>query len=224
MSRRPIRVLIADDHPMIRKGVADICRDRGGFEVVGEAADGREAVEMALELHPDVVVMDIRMPVLDGIRATAELVKADAEARVIMLTMHRDDRSVLGAIRAGARGYVLKTTDADVMVEAIRLVHRGEALVDSAFALRILQDYRRQLDPGSPAAPGLDLTDGEMSVLRLVARGMDNTEIAKALSIAPSTVGNRLSQIYLKLGVSNRTQAALEALRRGWASLDEGGG
>ena len=222
MSAAAVRVLIADDHRMFRQGIAAICRGRGGFEVVGQAADGRQAVDLALALRPDVVVMDIRMPELDGIRATADLLEAWPQARVLMLTMHSDERNVLEAIKAGARGYMFKQAGADELMEAIRMVHRGEALVDPALALRALDELRRgPSDETSPAPAYEALSEAEMAVLVRVARGMDNAEIAAEMGIATSTVGNRLSQIYLKLRVANRTQAALEALRRGWASLDE---
>ena len=222
MTAPPIRVLIADDHRMFRQGVVAICERQAELEVVGQAKDGLTAVAMAERLKPDVIIMDIRMPGLDGIRATAKLVEADPGTRVIMLTMHADDRSVIEAIKAGARGYLLKQADADELLSAIRAVHAGEALIDASLAARVLDEFRRMSDPEQERSPDLEeLSPGEMDVLTRVAKGMDNGEIADELSLAPSTIGNRLSQIYVKLHVNNRTQAALEALRRGWASLDD---
>lgn len=217
-----IRVLVADDHRLVRQGVAALCRDEADLRVVGEAGDGAAAVEAAGRLRPDVVLMDARMPVQNGVEATARISLTWPEVRVIILTMHRDDRLVFEAIRAGARGYVLKDVDVGELVEAIRAVHRGEALIDPGLAVRVLEEFRQLSDP--KAARGLPLeplTEGEMDVLRLVALGRENHEIGAQLGLAPSTVGNRLSDIYLKLQVKNRTQAALEAHRRGWATLDE---
>ena len=215
-----LRVLVADDHRLFRQGVSGILR-AGGFEVVGEAADGEQAVAMAMELSPDVVLMDIRMPKLNGLEATLRIQQHDPEVRVLVLTMFRDDRYILEAIKAGARGYLLKDIDAEELRESVRLVHRGEALIDPVLALKVLDEFRRMRKGGGAGLPDETISDQEMNLLRLVAHGLDNAEIARMESLAVSTISNRLSEIYAKLHVRNRTEAALEALRRGWATLDD---
>ncbi len=190
--------------------------------MIGEANNGEEAVELAGRLKPDVILMDIRMPVLDGVQATSMITAASEDTSVIVLTMYREDQYIFDAIRAGARGYLLKDTDADELLDAIQVVHRGEALIDPLIANRVLEEFRRLNEPNMTEQEQLErLTDGEMTVLRLVAQGEDNRSIAGSLSLAESTVANRLRVIYQKLHVNNRTQAALYALRRGWASLDD---
>jgi len=214
----PIRVLIADDHRLFRQGLRQICETVGRLEVVGEAENGEEAVELARRLNPDVVLMDIRMPVRDGVEATRLITESVPSARIIILTMYRQDQYVFEAIKAGARGYLLKDIDEQELVDAVRAVHRGEALIDPGLAARLLEEFRR-LSQGTEVVE--ELTTAEMDVLRLVAQGLDNKSIALRLNLSERTVTNRLSEIYQKLHVANRTQAALLALRRGWASLEE---
>lgn len=215
----PIRVLIADDHRLFRQGVRYVCQ-AGGIEVVGEAEDGWEAVRLARQLRPDVVLMDIRMPGLDGVEATRLITANQPEVRIIILTMYRQDQYVFEAIKAGAQGYLLKDIDEKELVEAIRAVHRGDALINPALAARLLEEFRR-LSQGEVPEGTEELTEGEMQVLRLVAQGADNRTVAERLAISERTVANRLSEIYRKLHVNNRVQAALVALRRGWVSLEE---
>jgi len=214
----PVRVLIADDHRLFRQGLRQICEAVGRLEVVGEAENGEEAVELTRRLKPDVVLMDIRMPVIDGVEATRRITESVPSARIIILTMYRQDQYVFEAIKAGARGYLLKDIDEQELVDAVRAVHRGEALIDPGLATRLLEEFRRL---SQSAAGAEDLTPGEMDVLRLVAQGLDNKSIADRLSLSERTITNRLSEIYQKLHVTSRTQAALLALRRGWASLEE---
>ncbi|MBN2389568.1 MAG: response regulator transcription factor [Anaerolineae bacterium] len=215
-----IRILIADDHRIVRQGVRHVC-ELAGLTVVGEAKDGQEAVRLAWQLRPDVILMDINMPVLDGVQATSFIVEANPSARVIILTMYRQDRYVFDAIKAGARGYLLKDVDEEDLVTAIRAVHRGEALINPSLAVKLLDEFRRLSQAADEAEDVENLTQGEMDVLRLVAQGTDNKTIGDRLALSERTVANRLSTVYEKLHVNNRTQAALVALRRGWATLEE---
>jgi len=215
-----IRVLIADDHRLFRLGLRQACESAGDFEVVGEAEDGQEAVELARRCQPDVVLMDIQMPILDGVEATRRIVENAPSVRVIMLTIYRRDRYVFEAIKAGARGYLLKDVDEGELLEAVRAVHRGEALINPGLATRLLDEFRRLSQEAAEAGDVERLTQGEMDVLCLVAQGASNKEIVAQLHLAESTVSNRLSNIYQKLQVNSRTQAALLALRRGWAKLE----
>ena len=216
-----IRVLIADDHRLFRLGLRQACESAGDLEVVGEAEDGQEAVELARRCRPDVVLMDIQMPILDGVEATRRIVENDPSVRVIMLTIYRQDRYVFEAIKAGARGYLLKDVDEPELLEAIRAVHRGEALINPGLATKLLDEFRHLSQVAAEAGDVERLTPGEMDVLCLVARGASNKEIVAQLHLAESTVSNRLSNIYQKLHVNSRTQAALLALRRGWAKLED---
>jgi DNA-binding NarL/FixJ family response regulator len=215
-----IRVLIADDHRIVRQGLRHVC-ELGGLTVVGEAEDGREAVKLARQLRPDVILMDINMPVLDGVQATHLIVEADPSVRVIILTMYRQDRYVFEAVKAGARGYLLKDIDEQDLVAAIRAVHQGDALINPSLAVKLLDEFRRLGQIADEAEDMEGLTQGEMEVLRLVAQGADNKTIAEQLALSERTVANRLSSVYEKLHVNSRTQAALAALRRGWVTLDE---
>ena len=214
-----IRLVLADDHRLFRQGLRQICETVGGFEVVGEAENGQEAVDLVYELEPDVILMDINMPVLDGVQATTLITESGLAARVVILTMHQQDRYVFEAVKAGARGYLLKDADGEELVAAVRAVYGGEALIDPTLATKLLDEFRRLSQGPSKAEDLGKLTGAEMEVLQFVAQGKDNKTIAKDLAISEKTVANRLLEIYQKLQVRNRTQAALVALRRGWAPL-----
>lgn len=215
----PIRLLIADDHTLVRQGLRQLCAGLGGFTVVAEAENGAQAVALARTARPDVILMDIVMPDMDGVEAIRHILRETPAARVIALTMYRQEGYMLDAIRAGARGYLLKTVDAAELIAAIEAVHRGEYLIDPIIAARVLSELHLPVPPNVP--PAKPLTESEMAVLRLVAQGVDNQGIARALDYSVYTVANRLRTIYQKLHVTNRTQAALYALRQGWATLDE---
>jgi two-component system, NarL family, response regulator LiaR len=214
----PIRILIADDHTLMRQGLRQLCEGLGGFTVVAEAEDGAQAVALARTAQPDVILMDIVMPDVDGVEAIRRIMHERPAARIIALTMYRQEQYMLDAIRAGARGYLLKTVEARDLIAAIEAVHRGDYLIDPIAAARVLSE----LHLAAPEKPDVErLTESEMAVLRLVAQGVDNQEIAQALNYSVYTVANRLRTVYEKLYVTNRTQAALYALRHGWATLDE---
>ncbi|NLX08246.1 MAG: response regulator transcription factor [Chloroflexi bacterium] len=202
------RVLIADDHAVVRQGLRMFLNLDSEIEVVGEACNGLDAVQMARHLQPDVVLMDLLMPEMDGIEATARLRRELPEIEVIALTSVLEDSSVVGAIRAGAVGYLLKDTEADELIEAIKAAARGQVHLSPKAAARLMREVRL---PESPEA----LTERETEVLRLLARGHSNKEIALSLNIGEKTVKTHVSSILSKLNVASRTQAALYAVRIG---------
>jgi DNA-binding NarL/FixJ family response regulator len=212
-----IRVLIADDHTIFREGLAELLKSEANVDVVGEAATGRETVEQAIELTPDVVLMDIMMPDMNGIEATQRILEKAPEVNIVMLTMLEEDESLLAAMRVGARGYVLKGADKAEVMKSIEAAARGEALFGAAIAGR-LTTFFRDSDPLASSAikrPFHDLTDREREVLDLIARGANNQEIASKLHISPKTVSNHISNIFNKLGVADRAQAIVRARQAG---------
>ncbi|MDA8219850.1 MAG: response regulator transcription factor [Dehalococcoidales bacterium] len=210
-------VLIVDDHAMFRQGLRRLLSDVLEFEVVGEAVDGIEALKKARELRPSVVLMDLRMPVCDGVAAT-RLLKAELpEAKVVVLTMSDEEQDVLTAIQAGADGYVVKTTEVAALVKSIRGVLAGEAALTRQMMARLIARMRHEREQGQRTeGPGVStLSEREREVIRLVARGASNREIAAALVVSESTVRSHLHNILFKLGLENRVQAAMYALREG---------
>jgi DNA-binding NarL/FixJ family response regulator len=203
-----IRVLIADDHPLFREGMRGRLDRMGDIAVVGEASDGDEAVRLSRELEPHVVLMDIKMPGLNGIEATRELLRANPRVGVLMLTMFEDDDSVFAAMRAGARGYLLKDSGGEGVVHAIRAVTSGEAVFGPGVAERIIGFFSVPR-PAQRAFP--ELTEREEEILVLVARGKSNQEIASRLFVSVKTVRNHVSNILLKLQVADRAQAVIRA-------------
>jgi DNA-binding NarL/FixJ family response regulator len=210
VSDAPIRVLIADDHPVVRDGLRGIFEGAPDFEVLGQAADGAEAVALAERLQPDVVLMDLRMPNLDGLGAIAELARRGLPARVLVLTTYDTDADVLPAIQAGATGYLLKDAPRTELLRAVRAAARGESVLSPSVASRVLGRVRR---PGS-AEPG-ELSPRELEVLGLVAQGATNREAARRLFISEATVKTHLLHIYAKLGVSDRAAAVAAGFDRG---------
>jgi len=215
-----IRVLLADDHAMFRQGLKSLLESEPDIRVIGEASSGRDAVRYAADTKPDVIVMDIQMPELDGVKATQSILEINPTANVIILTMYRQDSYVFEAVKAGARGYLLKDVDATVLIDAIRRVTEGETLLDPEMAQNVLEDFRVKKESLPDEKRG-DLTEREAAILRLLAQGSSNQEIALKLNISEKTVRNRLSEIFAKLQLNNRTQAALYAIREGLASLDD---
>jgi DNA-binding NarL/FixJ family response regulator len=203
-----LRVIIADDHPVFRDGLARLLGDLDGIEVVGVGADGREAVELAGQLCPDLVVTDLRMPVLDGIEATRRITAADPRIGVVVLTMFDDDELLLAAIRAGARGYLLKDADEETIATVLRGVAHGDAVFGPRMAARILDHLGRvNTAVPSPASAFPQLTTRECDVLELVARGKSNTQIARELYLSERTVRNYVSALFTKLAVPDRAAA-----------------
>lgn len=211
----PIRIVVADDHPVVRNGLVALLRTIAGLEVVGEAADGDAAVQVVDEHEPDVVLMDVRMPGTDGIEATRRIRERQPGCRVLILTMHDDDATVFTAMKAGAQGYLLKEADQDDIVRAVRAVVAGEAIFGPGVATRVLGYFS-----GPPAAvvPGdlfPELTDRERSILDLLAQGRRNAEIAAELYLSPKTVSNHLTSIFAKLQVVGRGEAIVRAREGG---------
>jgi DNA-binding NarL/FixJ family response regulator len=211
----PIRLLVVDDHALFREGLVSLlgtCRD---IEVLGSAATGREAVTMARELRPDVVLMDVSMPEMDGLEATRRIKAEMPEIRIVMLTISDDDQSLFDAIKYGAQGYLLKNIDARALVKTLRAVAQGEASLSRAMATKLMGEFARQGRRAAAAPARAELSHREIEVLELVATGKSNKEIAAALSIAENTVKNHLKNILEKLHLENRVQAATFALREG---------
>ncbi|MCW4457158.1 response regulator transcription factor [Microbacterium sp. MPKO10] len=205
-----IRVLVADDHPIVRSGIVGLLANADGIEVVGEAATGAEAIARTRALHPDLVLMDLRMPELDGTEATLEIATELPDTRVLILTTYESDDHILGAIEAGASGYLLKAAPSDEIVAGVRAVVGGETVLGPSIAAALVKRMRHTPEPQPPAP-----SPRELDVLRLVAAGKSNPQIARELFIGEATVKTHLLHAYEKLGVSDRTQAVLRALDLG---------
>jgi DNA-binding NarL/FixJ family response regulator len=211
------RILIADDHRMFRQGLRELIERKTNLDVVGEAATGTEALAQVEALRPDIVLLDIQMPELNGVAVAQQLAQRYPDIKIIMLTMYREDQHLVDAIQAGARAYLLKDADADELISVIGRVQRGESALDPALTARVFEALRR-----INSQPAIEpLTDRERDIVRLLAEGHDNKTIAARLHLSEKTVGNRLSEIFQKLGVTNRTQAALVAIERGLVGGNE---
>ena len=211
-----IRVLIADDQGMVRTGFTTFLSAQPDIQVCGEAADGREAVERALELSPDVVLMDVRMPVMDGLEATRRLLSSGAQARVLILTTFDLDDYVYQALRAGASGFLLKDASAAQLAEAVRVVAGGDALIAPGVTRRLIHEFARMGRPRPPSSLRLsELTDRETEVLTLVAQALSNQEIARELVLAEQTVKTHVGRVLGKLGLRDRAQAIVYAYESG---------
>lgn len=211
-----IRIVVADDQALFREGLRRLLDAQRDFTVVGEAANGQEAVEQVKALRPDVVLMDLRMPILDGVAATRQICDAALETRVIALTTFDDDDLVFDCLRMGAKGYLLKATTPETLTNAIRRVAQGESILDPEVMTKVLSEFARLANQLPRAQPLPEpLSERELAVLRLVARGATNREIAETLSIAEGTARNHVTNILAKLSVSDRTQAAVKAKELG---------
>jgi NarL family two-component system response regulator LiaR len=217
MASSPIRVLIVDDHGLVRKGTRALLAEIEDIEVVGEAADGETALTQAQTLKPDVILMDLVMPKLDGIEAIRRILARQPRIRILAMTSFTGDDQVFPAIKAGALGYFLKDTPPEELVEAIRQVHRGQPSLPPDIAYRVLQELSRPPQPPLPADE--PLTEREREVLKLVANGLSNQQVADQLAISEVTVRTHVSNILEKLHLTNRVQATLYALREGLTSL-----
>jgi len=212
----PLRVLIADDHPLFRKGMRALLTATAGTEVIGEATTGQEAIELAAALQPDVILMDLQMPGINGIEATRQILHTSPHIRILVVTLFEDDASIFSALRAGARGYILKDAQEEEMLRAIRAVGNGEAIFSPAIATRLM-DFFAAPRPAVPKEIFPTLTEREREILQMIARGRTNNDIAKELALSSKTVGNYVSNIFSKLQVADRAHAIIRARDAGLA-------
>lgn len=217
MRDQSIRVVVADDHDLFREGLRQLLETIPSVEIIGEAADGQEAIKMVAELHPDVILMDINMPRVDGLRATEYIVKHYPTTNVVVLTMYQDDEYAIHAIRAGAKSYLLKNSRSEEVIKAIHVAASGGSTIDAALAPALMREYHRLLTK-TPSNNQRHLNERETTLLRLLANGFNNRQIADHLDLAESTVKNNLSSLFQKIGVRDRTQAALYAISQGFAT------
>jgi len=217
MDKTSIRVLIVDDHAVVRKGVKALLDEVENIVVIGEASNGAEAVDQAEKLNPDVILMDLEMPVMDGVEAISQITSQQERARIVALTSFATDDKVFPAIKNGALGYILKDSEPNKLIEAIQQVHKGEPSLDPSIARKVLDELSHPVK--QPVSPD-PLTERELEVLSLVAKGLSNQEIADRLSIAEVTVRTHVSHILSKLHLANRVQATLYALKEDLASLE----
>lgn len=211
-----VRLVLADDHALVREGTRRILEAEADMDVVGEAADGEEAVRLVAEVRPDVAIIDIGMPRMNGLEATVRIKEVAPEVAVLVLTVHDDDEYVFSLLDAGAAGYLLKDVPGSQLVSAVRALQAGEPVLHPAVARKLLARFH-----GGGAAPPAPLSAREIEIVRLAAHGMTNKEIGRQLLVSTRTVQAHLGHIFVKIGVASRTEAVVHALRRGWIRLDE---
>ena len=218
-----IKVMLVEDHVLVREGTKELLDQEKDLQVVAEAGDGEAAVQLAAEHRPDIIIMDIAMPKLDGIEATKQIKAANPAASILVLTAYDDDQYVFAFLEAGAAGYLLKDISTNDLIQAIRAVHTGESVLHPAVARKVINYFARRPEEKRDEKGDLmeQLTDREMEVLRLAGKGMTNREIARELTISIRTVQVHLSNVFSKLGVGSRTEAVLYALRKGWFTLED---
>lgn len=213
-----IRVLVVDDHPVVRKGIRSLLAEEDDIEVVGEAINGIQAIALAQEVNPDVILMDLVMPEMNGTDAIQEIVKRKPDARILVMTSFAADDKVFPSIKAGALGYLLKDSDPEDLIRMIRQVHRGELSIHPTIARKVIQELNRPSQEPLTPSP---LTEREVEILQLLSKGVENKEIARLLFLREATVRTHVSNILGKLQLANRVQATLYALRKGITQLDE---
>jgi len=215
---KKVRIILADDHALLRQGTAELLQHEPDFEVVGQAANGEEAVRMAHALQPDMIIMDIRMPGLSGVEATRQIRQELPHVQVLVLTAYDDDQYVFSLLQAGASGYLLKTAPASDLIRSIRQVCAGESPLSPSVARKVVARMNGMTDSGDDSSSEA-LTPREIEILQFLARGMSNREIAQALYISDRTVQTHLTNIFAKMQVSSRLEAVLKGIRLGWLSL-----
>jgi NarL family two-component system response regulator LiaR len=218
---KKISILLAENHVVVRESIRQFLEREANFEVVGEAGDGEEAVQMVSQLKPDVIIMDISMPKLSGIEATKQIKELQPSAVVLILTAYDYEQYIFPLLEAGAAGYLLKDVSSRELISAIQTVYRGEAVLHPAIARKVMERLRQpKVEPTGERASDL-LTERETSILKMAARGMTNSDIAQELHLSVRTVGSHLGNIFNKLGVGSRTEAVIQAMKRGWFTLEE---
>jgi two-component system, NarL family, response regulator LiaR len=216
---KEIRVLVVDDHPVVRRGIKSLLAEESDIQVIGEATNGKEAIQQVASLHPDVILMDLVMPEMNGVEAIQRITASHPEARILVMTSFAADDKVFPSIKAGALGYLLKDSDPEDLIRMIHQVYRGELSIHPAIARKVIQELNRP--PEGPLTPE-PLTEREVEILQLLAQGVENKEIARRLVLREATVRTHVSNILSKLQLANRVQATLYALRRGITTLDDG--
>lgn len=218
---KKITILLAENHVVVREGIRRFLEREANFEVVGEAGDGEEAVQMASQLKPDVIVMDISMPKLNGIEATKQIKALQPSAVVLILTAYDYEQYIFPLLEAGAAGYLLKDVSSRELVSAIQTVHKGEAVLHPAVARKVMERLRQtKVEPTGERALDL-LTEREITILKMAARGMSNSDMAQELHLSVRTIESHLGSIFNKLGVGSRTEAVIQAMKKGWFTLEE---
>lgn len=216
-----IRILLAEDHTVVRESIREALQRETEFKVVGEASNGEEAVKLASELRPDVILMDISMPGLNGIEATKQIKAICPSVAVLILSAYDDEQYIFSVLSAGAAGYLLKDVGVADLVEAIRTVYRGDSVLYPTIAKKVLQRFRSDREDGIREQPGELLSERESTVLKLAAKGLSNNAIAHELHLSISTIESHLRSIFNKIGVGSRTEAVIEAMKRGWLNLKD---
>ncbi len=216
-----ITILLADDHVLLRQGTRELLEREDDMNVVGEAGDGEEAVRLTADLHPDVIIMDIAMPKVNGIEATRRIKEIFPDSAVLILSAYDDDQYVFAILEAGAAGYLLKDVPAQELVGAIRAVDAGESILHPAIARKVVNRFASPERLGSAEVEPDQLSDREMEVLKLAAQGMTNMEIARELDLSVRTIQGHLSNIFSKMQVGSRTEAVIQGLQRGWFTLED---
>lgn len=220
-TKKKIGIVIADDHPLLREAMRNAFEKHHDMEVLGEAADGEEAVRLSSELKPDIVIMDIVMPKLSGIEATREVRKVSPSTAVLILTAYDDDRYIIGLLEAGAAGYLLKSARGQDLVGAVRTVYAGESVLHPTIIAKILKYSAQTQGRSNHQRTGEQLSDRELEILKLAAKGMSNRDIADRLFLSVRTVKAHLSNIFGKMDVASRTEAIVTAVREGWLTLED---
>jgi NarL family two-component system response regulator LiaR len=215
------KVLLAEDHIVVREGTRELIQHQPDMEVVGEASDGEEAVELTAKLRPNVVIMDIAMPKLNGIEATKQIKERNPSVAVLVLTAYSNEEYIFALLEAGAAGYLLKNVRGSQFIDAIRAVNSGESVLDPSIARRVIERLTSPVNSRTEAQATEPLSERELEVLKLAAKGISNKDIAEQLSLSPRTVQVHLAHIFNKLGVASRTEAVLYGLRRGWLMLED---